>query len=98
MESADLGQLHYLAHRRRLDVSRIGSIFVQGEVGSRALIVGEIGTQDAAEMFLAKDDHVLEALAPDRTDEALDVRILPRRPGSAERSSGVALDIRRMIT
>ena len=35
-------------------------------------------------MCLAKDDHVIEALAPDRTDEALDVRILPGRPGSDE--------------
>ena len=35
-------------------------------------------------MCLAQDDHVIEALAPDRTDEALDVRILPGRPGSDE--------------
>jgi len=35
-------------------------------------------------MCLAKDDHVIEALAPDGTDEALDVRILPGRPGSDE--------------
>ena len=50
----------------------VGSIFVQGEVGSRALVVGQVGTQDAAEMCLAQDDHVIEALAPDRTDVALD--------------------------
>ena len=34
MESADFGQLDDLTHRRRLDVSRVGSVFVQGEVGS----------------------------------------------------------------
>ena len=84
MKPSDLGQLHDLAHRRRLDVSRIGRIFVQGEVGSRALVVGEVGTQDAAKMCLAKDDHVIKALAADRTDKALDVRILPGRPGSDE--------------
>jgi len=35
-------------------------------------------------MCLAQDDHVIEALAPDRTDEALGVRILPGRSGSDE--------------
>ena len=53
MESADFGQLDDLTHRRRLDVSRVGSVFVQGEVGSRALVVGEVGTQDAAVVCLA---------------------------------------------
>ena len=48
MESADFGQLDDLTHRRRLDVSRVGSVFVQGKVGSRALVVGEVGTQDSA--------------------------------------------------
>ena len=57
MEPADPGLLYDLAHHRRLDVSRRRRIFVQGEVGSRALVVGQVGTQDAAEMYLAKDDH-----------------------------------------
>ena len=34
MEPADFGQLDDLTHRRRLDVSMVGSVFVQGEVGS----------------------------------------------------------------
>ena len=79
MEPADFGQLDDLTHSRGLDFSRVGSIFVQGEVGSRELVLGEVGMQNAAEMCLAKDDHVIEVLAPDRTDEALDVRILPGR-------------------
>jgi len=86
MESGDFGQLDDLTHRRWLDVSRVGSIFVQGEVGPRALVVSEVGTQDAAEVCLAKDDHVIEALAPDGTDEALDVRILPGDRGAMSTS------------
>ena len=35
-------------------------------------------------MALAKHDHVIKKLTPDRADEALDVRILPRRPGRCE--------------
>jgi len=35
-------------------------------------------------MCLSKDDHVIEAFAPDRTDQALDIRILPGRPGRDE--------------
>jgi len=53
-------------------------------VGSRALVVGEVGAEDVAQMCLSKDDHVIEALAPDRTDQALDIRILPGRPGRDE--------------
>ena len=33
-------------------------------------------------MCLSKDDHVIEALAPDRTDQALDIRILPGATGA----------------
>jgi hypothetical protein len=31
-------------------------------------------------MRFAKDDHVIQTLAPDRSDKALDISILPRRP------------------
>jgi len=32
-------------------------------------------------MRLAKDDHVIQALSSDRSDQSLDVPVLPRRPG-----------------
>lgn len=31
-------------------------------------------------MTFAEDDHVVQALPPDRADESLCIRILPRRP------------------
>jgi hypothetical protein len=34
--------------------------------------------QDAAEMPLAEDEHMIQALAPDRADEPLRERVLPR--------------------
>jgi hypothetical protein len=42
------------------------------------MIVAEVGGQDAAEMALAENKHVIQALAPDRADEALCEGILSR--------------------
>jgi len=42
------------------------------------VIVREVRCQDAPEMSIAENDDMIEALAPDRTDEALGERILPR--------------------
>ena len=42
------------------------------------MVVGEIAGQDAAEVSLAEDEHVIQALAPDRADEPLHERVLPR--------------------
>jgi hypothetical protein len=52
--------------------------------------------EQASEMPLAEDDDVVEALATDRPDDALDVRILPGGSwgradvGHPERVDGVA--------
>jgi hypothetical protein len=42
------------------------------------MVVGEITGQDATEVSLAEDEHVIQALAPDRADEPLHERVLPR--------------------
>jgi hypothetical protein len=41
------------------------------------MVVGEIASQDAAEMSLVEHEHMIQALASDRTDE-LHERVLPR--------------------
>jgi hypothetical protein len=46
---------------------------------ARRVIVRSIILQDAPKMGFVPDDHVVEALAPDRTDDALDITVLPRR-------------------
>jgi hypothetical protein len=42
------------------------------------MVIDEIVGQDAAEVSLTEDEHVIEAFAPDRADEPLRERVLPR--------------------
>ena len=77
VEAADFAQLDELAHRRRLDVSGVRSVLVQGEVSSRPMVVADIGSEDAAEMCLVQDNHVIEAFAAKRADNLFHVRVLP---------------------
>src|SRR2546421_721041 len=42
------------------------------------MIIGEIGGQETSQMPLAEDDHVVQTLAPDGSDQSLRIRILPR--------------------
>jgi hypothetical protein len=44
---------------------------------SRPLIIGEIHGQQPSQMMLAEDDDVVQALAPDGSDQSLRIRILP---------------------
>src|SRR5436190_21565425 len=44
---------------------------------SRPMIIGDIRGQQTSQMPLAQDDHVIETLAPDGSDQSLCIRILP---------------------
>ena len=44
------------------------------------MVVGEICAKNATEMCLVEHDHVIETLATQGADHALDVRILPGTP------------------
>lgn len=58
--------------------STIWQIFLQTEMGPRRVIVWRVCAQDASKMRLVAHDHVVEAVAPDRADDALGVAVLPR--------------------
>ena len=78
VQAADFGKPHDLARRGRLDRPDVGGVLVEREVGTRLMVVSEISGQDATEVVLAEDEHVIQALAPDRADEPLHERVLPR--------------------
>ena len=61
----------------QLDRPEVGSVLVEREMGARLMVVGEVAGQDAAEVSLAENEHVIQALAPDRADEPLRERVLP---------------------
>jgi len=62
-----------------LNWARDRRIFIQWPVRSDVVVIGRIGSQDSAQMRLTQDDDMIQALAPDRSDQPFSKRILPRR-------------------
>ena len=46
-------------------------------MGASLMVVREVADQDAAQVPFTEDEHVIQTLPPDRTDEALREGILP---------------------
>jgi hypothetical protein len=65
---------------KTLHPSWLRRVLPQGEVGAGPVVVDAVGAQQATQMGLVQHDDVVEALAAQGPDEALHVRILPRRP------------------
>jgi hypothetical protein len=63
VQAADFGKLHDLPCHRELDRPEVGRVLVQREVGPRLIVVAEVSGQDAAEVSLAEDEHVVQTLA-----------------------------------
>jgi len=82
VQAANFGKLHDLPRRRELDRPEVRRVLVEREVGARLMVIGEVAGQDAAEVSLAEDEHVVQTLAPDRADE-------PPRTGSATGSAAL---------
>ena len=57
-----------------------GRILVQGEVGAVLVIKGKEASERPSKGPFIPHDHVIETLPPQRPDQALHERILPRRP------------------
>ncbi len=74
MKPADLWKRHGLATADRLHRPSVGRIFVQRQVTTGAVIIFQVGYQDPPKMAFVRDDDMIETFAPDRTDDALDVR------------------------
>jgi hypothetical protein len=78
VQAADFWKLHDLADRGELDEPDVGCVLVEREVRASPLIVADVTGQDAAQVSLAENENVIQALAPDRADAPLRERILPR--------------------
>ena len=52
-------------------------VFAQREMGPDVIVVGSISFERPAQVGLAEHHDVVEALAPDRADQPLDMFILP---------------------
>jgi hypothetical protein len=83
-QAADFGKLDDLPCHRELDRPEVGRVLVERKMGARSVVVSEIADQDTAEVSLAEDEHVIQALAPDRADEPLREGILPWAVGRGQ--------------
>ena len=79
VKPADSRNRHHLAAVWRLDEASIRAVFVERQMGARALIVIGVRDQDPAQVSLVNHDHVVKTLAANRADDALDAGILPGR-------------------
>ena len=81
MQATDFGDLHELAYLRRLDGPPIRRILLEREMRSCAVVVREVCGQRATQVPFVQDENLIQALAPDRPDEPLRERGLPRAVG-----------------
>jgi hypothetical protein len=77
VEATDLRLGHDPPAAGGLDRARPGSIAVERLVGSRVVVVREVLPENTAQVSFIEHEHVVEALPPDRADQALYERILP---------------------
>jgi hypothetical protein len=82
VESADLRNGDDPAAWWRFDSSGLGTVVVERLVWPRGVVVGGVGVQESAEVGLAQNEEVIQALAPDGADHPLHEGVLPGRAGA----------------
>ena len=78
MQTADLGEGNNIACGGKLHAARPWAVLVEREMRSGIMVILKIARQDAAQMTLIDDDNVIQAFTADRTDQTLDIWVLPR--------------------
>ncbi len=77
MQTADLREGNNIACGVKLHATRPWAVLVEREMRSGVMMILKIARQHAAQVTLVEDDNVIETFTADRTDETLDVGILP---------------------
>ncbi len=68
----------------RLHRSGVGAIHGQRQMRPPPMVVVEVAGQEAPEVALAEDHHMVQALPPDAADHPLGIRILPGAPRGSQ--------------
>src|ERR1019366_4616154 len=76
VQAAHLGERDDLA-LRTLHWSWFRGIFVQAQMGPTAVVIFEVGFEQALQVSLIEHDNVVQTLATDRAHQPFDVRRLP---------------------
>jgi hypothetical protein len=77
MKPAEDGQRYDAAHV--LDCAMDRSVFVERPMSPQLVVVGGIPRQNPAQVSFAQDNHMVDALASDRSDQPFGEAVLPRR-------------------
>ena len=78
MQATDLWDGDDLSESVWHDRARVRAILVERKMSARSMVVVDVRREDAAQMALVEDHDVIQTLAANRTDDALDVCVLPR--------------------
>jgi len=78
VEATDLANRDDLAEFRPFNRAAVGRILVERQVSTRPVVVREVASQGAAQVPFAKNEDVIQTLAPDGADEPLREGVLPR--------------------
>src|SRR5882724_1429263 len=84
MQATDFGNRDDRADPRRLGWPSVGCVLVEREMSSSPVIVRGVVGQDAAKVAFAQNEDMIETFAPDRADESLGERVLPRAVGRGQ--------------
>ncbi len=63
MQTAEMGASHDTSHGGRLDGTREGRVFVQGEMGPRPVVIGEVPGEGPPQVPSIQDDQVVDGKA-----------------------------------
>jgi hypothetical protein len=77
MEAANFRHSHHPTDCRWLDCSGLGTIHLEGKMGTKSVVIGDIRGEHSPEMPVIEDDDMIEHIATDTPDESLAVGILP---------------------
>src|SRR5258708_38606739 len=95
MQAADLWNLDHVTEQGRLDRSAERCIFFERQMRTATFVVIEIILEYSAQPSLMEDNDVVQAFAPNGTDETLNVGILPRALGVGTQSLGRRRNLQR---
>ena len=77
VEATDFPNRDDSAKFRPLNSPAVRRILVEREMSTRPVVVREVASQGTAQVSFAKDEDVIQILAPDRADKPLREGILP---------------------
>jgi hypothetical protein len=78
VQTTDLGAFHDVAATGRFHGPGIRRVLPESKVRPGSVVVADIASEDPSQMVLVEDHHVVQAFPPDGTNDAFDIRILPR--------------------